>query len=78
VDLYAVQESGLTIPGAEVSGPLPGIAEDEFKASISLTGQEGLAWMRGSLDPSEPAPPHGAAFWRPPRKSATALSGCST
>lgn len=49
VDLYTVQESGLTILGAEANGVLPHIAEDEFKTSISSTVEEWLDWMRGTL-----------------------------
>jgi predicted nucleotidyltransferase len=49
VDLYTVQESGLTILGAEANEVLPHIAEDEFKTSIGSTVEEWLDWMRGTL-----------------------------
>jgi predicted nucleotidyltransferase len=49
VDLYTVQECGLTIQGTEASEVVPRIGVDEFKASISSTVEEWLDWMSGTL-----------------------------
>ena len=49
VDLYTVQESGLTIQGADAGEVLPRIGVDEFRASISSMVEKWLEWMRGTV-----------------------------
>lgn len=49
VDLYTVQESGLTIQGAEAGDLLPRINVGEFRASVSSMVEEWLDWMLGTL-----------------------------
>jgi predicted nucleotidyltransferase len=49
MDLYTVQEDGLTIQGPAADDVIPLITEAEFKACISATVGDWLEWMTGTI-----------------------------